>query len=83
VDWDGAARGDRRLDLVTLRYDLELRAPALAGELNAYLRRTAPAGVLRLCRAHMGTRLVDWAIRHHGPADVERWLSLAEQGYEL
>jgi Phosphotransferase enzyme family len=83
VDWDGAGRGDRRLDLVTLRYDLELRAPALAGELDAYLRRTVPAAVLRLCWAHMGIRLVDWAIRHHGPADVDRWLGVAEQGYQL
>jgi hypothetical protein len=81
VDWDGAGRGDRRLDLVTLRYDLQLRAPALAAELDAYLRRTVPAGLLRLCWAHMGIRLVDWAIRHHGPADVDRWLGVAEQGY--
>jgi hypothetical protein len=83
VDWDGAGRGDRRLDLVTLRYDLELRAPALAADLDAYLRRTVPASVLRLCWAHMGIRLVDWAIRHHGPADVDRWLGVAEQGYGL
>lgn len=83
VDWDGAGRGDRRLDLVTLRYDLELRAPVLAGELHAYLRRTTPARVLRLCWAHMGIRLVDWAIRHHGSTDVERWLRVAEEGYEL
>ena len=79
MDWDGAGRGDRRFDLVTLRYDLELRAPDLAGELDAYLRRTVPAGVLRLCWAHVGIRLVDWAIRHHGPADVERWLGVAER----
>jgi hypothetical protein len=83
VDWDGAGRGDRRFDLVTLRYDLELRAPSLAAELDAHLRRTVPAAVLRLCWAHMGIRLVDWAIRHHGPADVERWLSVAERGYGL
>ena len=73
--------GKLRHALVTLRYDLELRAPALAAELDAYLRRTVPAGLLRLCWAHMGIRLVDWAIRHHGPADVDRWLGVAEQGY--
>jgi hypothetical protein len=26
----------------------------------------------------MSLREVDWAIRHHGPADVERVLALAE-----
>lgn len=82
VDWDGAGR-DRRLDLVTLRYDLEVRVPALAEELDAYLRRTMPAGVLRLCWAHMRIRPVDWMIRHHGPADMRRWLRVAEQGYDL
>jgi Phosphotransferase enzyme family len=83
VDWDGAGRGDRHLDLVTLRYDLELRAPTLGVELEGDLRRSVPADVLRLCWAHMGIRLVDWAIRHHGPADVERWLRVAETGYDL
>jgi hypothetical protein len=83
VDWDGAGRGDRHLDLVTLRYDLELRAPALAAELDSQLRQSVPAELLRLCWAHMGIRLVDWAIRHHGPADVERWLNVAERAYEL
>jgi hypothetical protein len=31
----------------------------------------------------MGIRLVDWAIRHHGPADVQRWLRVAEEGYRI
>src|SRR5581483_7339599 len=83
VDWDGAGRGDRHLDLVTLRYDLELRAPALAARLDGYLRARVPADVLRLCWAHMGIRLVDWAIRHDTAADVERWLRVAERGYDL
>ncbi len=83
VDWDGAGRGDRHLDLVTLRFDLEARAPHLAAELDAHLRRTVPARVLRLCWAHMGIRLVDWAVRHHGPADVDRWLRVAERGRAL
>ncbi|WP_306215004.1 phosphotransferase [Actinoplanes sp. RD1] len=83
VDWDNAGRGDRRLGLVTLRYDLELRTPALAAGLDARLRAAVPPEVLRLCWAHMGIRLVDWAIRHHGPADVERWLTVAESGYDI
>ncbi|MFC7586120.1 phosphotransferase family protein [Nonomuraea antimicrobica] len=30
IDWDGAARGDADLDLVTLRFDLARRAPGCA-----------------------------------------------------
>jgi hypothetical protein len=26
----------------------------------------------------MSLRLVDWAIRHHGESEVERWLAVAE-----
>ncbi|NUR30254.1 MAG: aminoglycoside phosphotransferase family protein [Catenulispora sp.] len=78
VDWDGAGRGDRAIDLMTLRYDLALRAPHLAGPVD---ERLAAVGDLpRLAYAmHMGLRLVDWSIRHHGPADVEFWLDIAER----
>jgi hypothetical protein len=30
------------------------------------------------CWAHMSLRLVDWSIRHLGPADVEAWLDVAD-----
>jgi hypothetical protein len=33
-----------------------------------------------LAWAHMSLRLVDWSIRHHGPADVDLWLDVAEIG---
>ena len=29
------------------------------------------------------TGVVDWAIRHHGPADVDFWLATAEPGLQL
>jgi aminoglycoside phosphotransferase (APT) family kinase protein len=80
VDWDGAGRGDRHLDLVTLRFDLALRAPHLAPYLDDLLTRAVPGDRLRAYWAHMGLRLVDWAIRHHGAADVDRWLATAETG---
>lgn len=83
VDWDGAGRGDHRLDLVTLRFDLQRRAPGPAAELDRHLRASTPADLLRLCWAHMGIRQVDWAVRHHGPADVDHWLAIAERGYRI
>jgi Ser/Thr protein kinase RdoA (MazF antagonist) len=80
VDWDGSCRGDRHFDLVTLRFDLALRAPELTGWLDGMLRESVPAGLLRAYWAHMSLRLVDWAIRHHGPAEVDLWLSVAAIG---
>ncbi|MFB9238274.1 phosphotransferase family protein [Plantactinospora siamensis] len=78
VDWDGAARGDGWLDLVTLRFDLALRAPTLGSELAERLRAAVPPDRLRAYWAHMALRQVDWSIRHHGPAEVDRWLEVAE-----
>ncbi|MEV6967690.1 phosphotransferase [Hamadaea sp. NPDC051192] len=76
VDWDGAGRGDRALDLVTLRFDVALRNPALLPVLDERLAGLAPDR-LRAYWAHMSLRLVDWAIRHHGPSDVDFWLRVA------
>jgi hypothetical protein len=83
VDWDGAGCGDRHLDLVTLRFDVALRAPGLLPALDDLLTQTVTAGRLRAYWAHMSLRLVDWAIRHHGPADVDFWLATAEPGLRL
>jgi hypothetical protein len=80
VDWDGAARGDRRFDLVTLRFGIHPRQspPDVATCLDAVLD-TFPEDVLRPAWAHMSLRMTDWAIRHFAPAEIERWLELAEQ----
>ena len=80
IDWDGAGRGDRRLDLVTLRFGVHAEQPddEVAKQLDAVLD-TFPADVLRPLWAHMSLRQVDWSIRHHTPADVTHWLNLAEQ----
>jgi aminoglycoside phosphotransferase (APT) family kinase protein len=80
IDWDGACRGDRHFDLVTLRFDLALRAPELTGRLDELLRTAVPARSLRAYRAHMSLRLVDWSIRHHAAAEVDVWLSVAATG---
>ncbi|MFD8385812.1 phosphotransferase [Streptomyces sp. NPDC059679] len=80
VDWDGAARGDRRFDLVTLRFGIHAKEtdPGVTQRLDAVLD-SLPEDILRPAWAHMSLRMVDWAIRHFTPADVEHWLDLAEQ----
>jgi aminoglycoside phosphotransferase (APT) family kinase protein len=79
VDWDGIGRGDRRFGLVTLRFDAYWRMPgASLGWFDELLDATLDPATLRLYWAHMSLRQVDWAIRHHGPAEVERWLGFGE-----
>ncbi|MBN6050539.1 aminoglycoside phosphotransferase family protein [Nonomuraea sp. RK-328] len=80
VDWDGAARGDGRFDLFTLRFDLERRAPELRVLLDELMAGDlAPAPMAAACWAHMSLRQVDWSIRHHTAADVTAWLDIAER----
>lgn len=80
IDWDGAARGDHRFDLVTLRFGIHAKEadPRVTQHLDAVLD-SLPEDILRPAWAHMSLRMVDWAIRHFTPADVEHWLDLAEQ----
>jgi hypothetical protein len=82
VDWDGAARGDRHLDLVTLRFDLTHRAPDLVPLVDERLATADPARI-RAYWAHMSLRQVDWSIRHHDDATVDAWLDVAEAGPTL
>ncbi len=79
VDWDGAGRGDRHLDLVTLQFTLAGSAPHLAPIVAAHLAGADPDR-RRAYWAHMSLRQVDWSIRHHDPATVEHWLDVAEAG---
>jgi hypothetical protein len=46
------------------------------------IRADVPAGRLRAYWAHMSRRLVDWAIRHHGPGDVDRWVAVTGAGLD-
>ncbi len=79
IDWDGAGRGDRRLDLVTLRFGVRgaQADPTVAARLDAVLD-TFPDDVLRPLWATMSLRMTDWAIRHFTPTAVDHWLDLAE-----
>lgn len=80
VDWDGAAR--RRPPLrpghPALRHPRRGADPAATRHLDAVLD-ALPEDALRPAWAHMSLRMVDWAIRHFAPSDVEHWLDLAEQ----
>ncbi|BCJ32060.1 aminoglycoside phosphotransferase family protein [Actinocatenispora sera] len=78
IDWDGAARGDRRFDLVTLRFAIPPGQPALAARLDADIAARLTVDELRPYWASMALRQVDWAIRHHDAGTVERYLTIAE-----
>jgi Phosphotransferase enzyme family len=86
VDWDGVGRGDHRFALITLRFALAVPGvdtqdrsarSAAARWLDNRIDDLVDPATLRAYWAHMGLRMVDWAIRHHGPDDVDRWLTVA------
>ncbi|MEV0570725.1 hypothetical protein [Dactylosporangium sp. NPDC050588] len=78
VDWDGAGRGNRAFDLVTLLFVLSRHAPHLTAPIRDAAVTLAPLDVLAACWAHMSLRQVDWSIRHHTAAEVDAWLTVAE-----
>lgn len=80
VDWDGLGRGDRRFDLVTLRFDAAPAGfdPDTIRWLDELIEESIEPERLRAFWAHMSLRSVDWMIRHHSPSDVEDRLDLAE-----
>ena len=80
IDWDGCARGDRRFDLVTLRFGLHaIRCDSEVIFRLDEILDSFPNEILLPAWAHMSLRMVDWAIRHFTAADVEHWLHLAVQ----
>lgn len=80
IDWDGAGRGDRRFDLVTLRFGIHaITADPAATQRLDHLLDAIPPHVFAPMWAHMSLRMTDWAIRHFTPADVDHWLDLIEQ----
>jgi Ser/Thr protein kinase RdoA (MazF antagonist) len=77
IDWDGAHRGDRRFDLVTMRFSTEPADHELAAHLDGLLADRLTEDELRPYWAHMSLRLIDWSIRHHTAAEVDRYVALA------
>lgn len=80
LDWDGARAGLAGIDLAVLAFDLTRRAPsALRQRVEDHFLATTPAEVAPRMWAHVGLRLVDWAIRHHGPEQVNHWVAVTEE----
>lgn len=79
IDWDGWARGDRWFSLEVLAFDLTWRRAdrQVLETLTAQIESAVPRELLRAYRAHLGLRLVDWAIRHHDAPTVDFWLAVA------
>lgn len=80
VDWDAASRGDRRFDLITLRFGLH--AKSTDADVVVAMDRVLddlPGEILRPRWAHMSLRMVGWAIRHFTPPEIDHWLDLAEE----
>ncbi|WP_250037575.1 phosphotransferase [Paractinoplanes maris] len=80
IDWDGAARGDRHFDLVTLRFWLTGRGDDLTTPIDRRLDAVSPRR-RDTYWAHVSLRMVDWSIRHHDDTAVEHWLTVAESGF--
>jgi hypothetical protein len=81
IDWEGSRGGDRAFDLVTLAFGLvdAQTEPEAADRVWAVVRSVRPPTVVEAYVAHMVLRQVDWSIRHHDAATVERWLRRSER----
>lgn len=78
IDWTGACVGDATFDLSTLLYYIyenESHRVQLSNEILA--RVEAP--ILRLYLSHMILRQLDWSIRHHDSATIERHLARSQR----
>jgi hypothetical protein len=75
IDWEGTCAGDRVFDLATLlfyNYEAEDVREQLLSEI---FERVNPQ-VVSVYLAHLILRQLDWSIRHHTQATVERWLQI-------
>ena len=82
VDWEGCRAGDRAFDLATLFFYADEDSGADPGQRDRLWRlllaRAGPR-LLGVYLAHLVLRQVDWSIRFHDPATVERWLGRADE----
>ncbi len=81
IDWEGSRGGDRVFDLVTLAFDVADADAATDREDRVWriVEGSRPAATMEAYVAHMALRQVDWSIRHHAPAVVDRWLDVGER----
>jgi hypothetical protein len=82
VDWEGCLAGDRSFDLVTLYFYAAAGGAAEAEQVERLWRfvgaRIGPR-LLGVYLAHLVLRQVDWSIRFHDRAAVERWMGWADE----
>jgi aminoglycoside phosphotransferase (APT) family kinase protein len=76
IDWEGSHSGDCAFDLATLLFYTWPFADFRAGLWRALLERTTH-GAVAVYLAHMIVRQLDWSIRHHEKATVDRFLDHA------
>lgn len=83
VDWTGAQAGDCGLDLVTLGFSLDhdVAAPAARVLVRDRIAADVDSHALLAFTAHLALRQVDWAIRHHGTAEADRWADIADDWF--
>jgi aminoglycoside phosphotransferase (APT) family kinase protein len=83
-DWDGAARGDGRIDLVVLLFGLHsgYGAPSTIDWLSERIHEQLTDDELRPYWASLSLRMIDWSIRHYSADEVEHWIDVAESGID-
>jgi thiamine kinase-like enzyme len=73
VDWDGVCAGDRAFDLATLLFYAHDQVSVRNTLWHHLTTITNPAAVT-VYLAHLCHRQVDWSLRHHNEASIQRWL---------
>jgi len=77
IDWDGWCAGDRMFDVATMLF-YSYPDPVVRSQLWQVLREHSEPASAAVYLAHLIHRQVDWSIRHHTPATIERWLTIAK-----
>ncbi len=73
IDWEGSESGDCAFDVATLLFYTWPFADFRAALWRALLERTT-RGAVAVYLAHMIVRQLDWSMRHHEKATVDRFL---------
>lgn len=74
VDWESACAGDWRFDLAYFAFCADVAVPGVASEAWSKVEAATEPQVLEAYVAHMVLRMTDWSLRHHGPAQAQRWI---------
>ena len=82
IDWNGCCAGDRAFDLVTLGY-YALENESIAAWLLERAREISGPKAVALYLSHMVLRQLDWSIRHHDEATIERYLNMSRTAVKV